>query len=51
MKSIINWKVFFILWIASILSLLALLPYSLSLQGNALQNQQLPMPLSLLITI
>ncbi len=48
MKTIINWKVFFILWIASILATIAILPYSLAMQSAALQNLKLP-PLPVLI--
>ncbi len=48
MKTIINWKVFFILWIASILAVIAILPYSLAMQSNTLQNAKLP-PLPVLI--
>ena len=51
MKKIINLKVFLILWIASILAVIAILPYSLSLQSGSLQNLKLPIPLSLLIVI
>ena len=51
MKNIINWKVFFILWIAGILSVIAILPYSLSLQSNVLQNLKLPIPLPLVIAL
>jgi membrane protease YdiL (CAAX protease family) len=51
MKTVINWKVFFILWIAGILSVIAILPYSLSLQSNVLQNLKLPIPLSLVIIL
>jgi len=51
MKTIINWKVFFILWIAGILSVIALLPYLLSLQSNVLQNLELPIPLPLVIAL
>ena len=51
MKTIINWKVFFILWIAGILSVIAILPYVLSLQSNVLQNLELPIPLPLVITL
>jgi membrane protease YdiL (CAAX protease family) len=51
MKTLINWKVFFILWIASILSVIAILPYSLSLQSGTLQNLKLPIPLPLVITL
>jgi len=51
MKTIINWKIFFILWIAGILSVIAILPYVLSLQSNVLQNLELPIPLPLVITL
>jgi membrane protease YdiL (CAAX protease family) len=50
-KTLINWKVFFILWIASILSVIAVLPYSLSLQSGLLQNLELPIPLPVVLTI
>ena len=51
MKTLINWKVFLILWIASIFSVIAILPYSLSLQSNVLHNLKLPIPLPLVITL
>ncbi|HLO15944.1 MAG TPA: hypothetical protein VK206_14015, partial [Anaerolineales bacterium] len=51
MKTLINWKVFFILWIASTLSVIAILPYSLSLQSGTLQNLKLAIPLPLVITL
>ena len=51
MKTIINWKVFLILWIAAIFSVIAILPYSLSLQSNVLQDLKLPIPLPLVITL
>jgi len=51
MKTIINWKIFFILWIAGILSVIAILPYVLSLQSNVLQNLELPIPLPFVITL
>ena len=51
MKTIINWKIFFILWIAGILSVIAILPYVLSLQSTVLQNLELPIPLPLVITL
>lgn len=47
----INWKVFFILWAAAIMSIIAILPYSLALQSNVLQNLKLPMPLSAVLAI
>ncbi len=48
MKTLINWKVFFVLWIASILAVIAILPYSLAMQSNTLQSTKLP-PLPVLI--
>ena len=43
-----NWKLFIILLIASIFGILAVFPYTLTLEGNILQN--LPVPLYVLIT-
>ena len=51
MKTLINWKVFLILWIAAIFSVIAILPYSLALQSNVLQNLTLPIPLPLVIIL
>ncbi|MCI0550183.1 MAG: CPBP family intramembrane metalloprotease [Anaerolineae bacterium] len=51
MKTIINWRVFFILWIAAILSSIAILPYALELQGSALESMDLPIPLPALIAL
>ena len=51
MKTLINWKVFFILWIASILATLALLPYLLELQSGILAQLQSSIPLPLLIAL
>jgi len=51
MKAIINWKIFFILWIATIISIIAILPYSLTLQSNVLQNLKLPFPLPIIIAL
>ncbi|GAB4463926.1 MAG: CPBP family intramembrane metalloprotease [Anaerolineales bacterium] len=45
-----NWKVFFIVWIAAIVGVIAITPYSLTLQHETLQNANLPMPLPLLVT-
>lgn len=44
-----NWKVFLVLWIASILGAIAVLPYTLTLQAAALKN--LPVPIETLITL
>ena len=46
-----NWKVFFILWIAAILGVIAIIPYSLALQSGILQNIKLPIPLPVLLAI
>jgi len=50
-KRIINWKLYFILLTASILSVIAVLPYALTLQGETLKAVDLPIPLLLLISI
>jgi len=47
----INWKVFLMLWIASTLSVVAVLPYTLDLQSSTLQQLDLPIPLPLLIAV
>lgn len=46
-----NWKLFLILWLASVGGVLAILPYSLTLQGPALAKTPLPLPLNLVIAI
>jgi membrane protease YdiL (CAAX protease family) len=46
-----NWKIFFILLAACTWGFIAVLPYTLALQGDALATAQLPMPLWLLLTI
>lgn len=51
MKTLINWRVFFILWIAAILSSIAVLPYALDLQGSAIEALDLPIPLPALIAL
>jgi len=51
MKTIINWRVFFILWIASVLAIIAILPYVLDLQSGMLERLDLPIPFPLLIIL
>lgn len=51
MKTWINWKVFFVLWIACILATIAVLPYTLELQASTLNNLQLPLPLPVVIAL
>ncbi len=51
MKKALNWQIFWILWGAAVFGLIAIVPYSLALQANALKNARLPMPLPVLATI
>lgn len=46
-----NWKIFFTVWIAAVFGVVAIIPYSLTLQSGALEGLNLPMPLVLLISI
>lgn len=46
-----NWKIFFVVWIAAVFGMVAIIPYSLTLQGVTSQSSGLPMPLPLLLTI
>ena len=46
-----NWKVFFTVWLASIVGIIAILPYSLTLQAPALEKLKLTIPLQVLIPI
>jgi hypothetical protein len=39
-----QWKIFFVLWIASIFGVIAVIPYSLALQSGTLQDLELPFP-------
>ena len=49
MKTLVNWKVFFILWIAAILSTTAVLPYAFELQAELIA--QIPISLPALIAL
>ncbi len=51
MKTVINWKVFLILWIAGILATLLVLPYALEVQSSAIDLTKLGIPLPALIAI
>jgi Type II CAAX prenyl endopeptidase Rce1-like len=51
MKKLFNWKIFFILLAASIFGVVAVIPYSLALQGITLDQSNLPMPLWMLIPL
>jgi hypothetical protein len=46
-----KWKIFFILLAASMVGLIAVLPYTLALQANALESMPLPLGVVLLIQI
>lgn len=47
----INWKVFSILYIASIIGIIAILPYALTLQADVLQEVPFPLPVLIGISI
>lgn len=51
MKNIINWKVFFILWVAAILATLLVLPYALELLSPGIDLTALGMPLPVIIIL
>jgi len=51
MKTLINWKVFLILWLASIFAVIAVLPYSFALQSDTLQRLNLVISPPMLIAI
>ncbi len=44
-----NWKVFLTLWLAAIWAVIAIIPYSLTLQGSAAAERALPIPLPVLL--
>ena len=50
-KRIINWKQYFILLSLSVLSIIAILPYALTLQANLLQSLPIPLPLVLFLSV
>ena len=51
MKTIINWKVFWILLGAAILATLLLLPYAMEVQSSAIDLTKLPIPLPVVLTL
>ncbi|HRQ22236.1 MAG TPA: CPBP family intramembrane metalloprotease [Anaerolineales bacterium] len=46
-----NWKIFFIVWLAAVFGVVAVFPYTLTLQGTVLQELELSIPLPLLLAI
>jgi hypothetical protein len=51
MKTLINWKVFFILLAAATIATLLVLPYSMEIQSSAIDLSKLGIPLPVLIAI
>lgn len=51
MKTLINWKVFLILWIAGIVATILLMPYALEIQSSAVDLTKLDIPLPVLVVI
>jgi membrane protease YdiL (CAAX protease family) len=51
MKAIINWKVFWVLWVAAIIATLLLLPYALDVQSSAVDLTKLGLPLPVILAI
>lgn len=51
MKKPFNWKIFFILLAASIVGVVAVLPYALAIQGSQLSELNLPIPTWLVISL
>jgi membrane protease YdiL (CAAX protease family) len=51
MKTIINWKVFWILFGAAIVATVLILPYAMEVQSSAIDLTKLPIPLPLLLTL
>src|SRR5512132_2554789 len=51
MKTLINWKVFFILLVAAVIATLLVLPYVLEIQSSVIDLSKLGLPLPVLITL
>ena len=51
MKTIINWKVFWILWIGAVSATILVLPYALEMQSAALDLTKLGLPLPVVLTL
>jgi len=49
MKKSINWKIYFVLLAASVVGIVAIIPYSLATQGTTLSELEAPIPTWLLI--
>jgi len=51
MKKSFNWKIYFILLVASVIGIVAIIPYSLAIQGTTLSELELPIPTWLLLSL
>jgi len=51
MKKLINWKLYFILLGASVLSIIAVLPYAFTLTGEIIQQAPVPFPVLVIASI
>lgn len=51
LKNLINWKLYFILLTASLLSIVAIMPYIMTVQGDILRAAPVPLPLVILLSI
>ena len=51
MNRTFNWKIFFIVWIAAVIGVVAIIPYTLTLQSGTLENLNLQISLPLLLVI
>ena len=50
-RELINWKLYFVLLVASIFSVVAIMPYALTLQADILKTLPIPLPLALLLSV
>jgi hypothetical protein len=51
LKNLINWKLYFILLTASLFSIIAIMPYIMTVQGDILRAAPVPLPLVILVAI
>ncbi len=51
LKNYIDWRLFLVLWSASIFSILAILPYVTTLQAEVFQNLTIPVSVALFVTV
>lgn len=50
-KNLINWKLYVILLSASVFSIIAIMPYILTLQADVFKNLPMPLPVALLVSV